>query len=83
MTNQAGNTAIYAFVLAVVFVFLVLAALALDLAVLIDQFAAVGGHSPAVGAPSTPNEVIVPILSSTPRPAIRLDVGSNPTGPTR
>jgi enterochelin esterase-like enzyme len=42
-----------------------------------DQFAAVGGHSPAVGAPSTPDEVLVPVLSSLPRPAIRLDVGAS------
>lgn len=39
-----------------------------------EEFGAVGGHSPAVGPPSTPNSVLVPIVAAG-HPRVWLDVG--------
>lgn len=39
-----------------------------------EEFGAAGGHSPAVGPPSTPNPVLVPLVAAA-RPRVWLDVG--------
>jgi enterochelin esterase-like enzyme len=44
-----------------------------------DLFVAVGGHSPAVGAPGTPNSLLVPLLSTPRTQHIWLDVGRGDT----
>lgn len=41
-----------------------------------ELFGAVGGHSPAVGPPSTPTSYLVPLYTRTAPPRLWLDVGS-------
>ncbi len=43
-----------------------------------ELFGAIGGHSPAVGLPSTPNSVLVPLFATHPQSQkVRLDVGTS------
>jgi enterochelin esterase-like enzyme len=43
-----------------------------------ELFGAIGGHSPAVGLPSTPNPVLVPLFTRRTSPQkVRLDVGTS------
>jgi len=43
-----------------------------------ELFGAIGGHSPAVGLPSTPNTFLVPLFQKRARPQkVRLDVGTS------